>query len=120
MSVSGNQAGPVGPVLEAIASALARLDPPDLSSLPTDEVEQARAMLFGPEGLRPEYLDDLRRRVTVDSGGAVSLVDADPSQFAYLSKEWGARYLRLTGSDGDKLLILGNTSPPVQFVPAKQ
>jgi hypothetical protein len=119
MGNSGNQAGPVGPVLEAIASALARLDPPDLSSLPTNEVDQARAVLFGPEGLRPEYLDDLRRRVTVDSGGSLSLVDADPSTFAYLSKEFGARYLRLTGSNVDKLLILGNTTPPVQFVPAK-
>src|SRR4051794_40684712 len=117
--VPGDVAGSAGPVLEVIASALARLAPPDLSALPADEVEQARAVMFVPEGLRPEYLAELRRRVAADSGGAIALDDADPDGFSWLSKEWGARYLRLSGAGVDQLLILGNTNPPVQFVPAK-
>ncbi len=115
----GDNAGAVGPVLEAMASALARLDPPDLTVLPAADVQRARAELFGPDGLRPEYLDELRQRIGQDSAGAVTLRDADPGEFSWLSKEWGARYLRLTGHGVDQLLILGDTTPPVQFVPPK-
>lgn len=105
----------VGPVLAAIASALARHVEPDLSALPPDQVRQARRVMFGPNGLRPELLDQLRTEVSQDSGGAIALQDADPATFPWLSKEWGARYLRLSGPGIDQLLILGDTEPMVQF-----
>jgi hypothetical protein len=116
--VPGDTEPDVGPVLEATASALARLVQPDLSTLPADQVDRARAAMFGPEGLRPEYLDELRRDVSDASGGRVTLQDADPSTFPYLSKEWGAKYLRLSGTGVNQLLILGNTNPLAQFVSA--
>ena len=115
--VSGDTEPDVGPVLAAMAAALARRDQPDLTSLPADQVRRARQAMFGPEGLRPEYLAVLRHQVDALSGGVVSLGEADPASFPWLSKEWGARYLRLSGGGGDQLLILGNTDPLAQFVP---
>ena len=115
--VSGDTEPDVGPVPAAIAAALARRDQPDLASLPADQVRRARGAMFGPDGLRSEFLAHLREQVAALSGGTVTLQDADPALFPWLSKEWGARYLRLHGGGDDQLLILGNTEPLAQFVP---
>jgi hypothetical protein len=106
-----------GLVLDAIASALARFERPDLAGLSADQVQQARSVMFGPQGLTEECLDYLEHAVSGDSHGTVLLQGADPGQFPYLSKEWGAKYLKLSGHDTEQLLIVGNTDPIALFVP---
>ena len=106
----------VGPVPDAIVADLAGLTEPDLSGFPPEQVRQATNAMFGPDGLRPEWLDWIRRGIRDRSGDQVSLCDADRDEFAWLSKEWGAGYQRLVGPGTDQLVIVGNTTPPFQFV----
>ena len=105
-----------GPVPAAIVADLAGLTEPDLTGFTPDEVRQAMGAMFGPDGLRPEWLDWIRRGIADRSGHRVSLADADRSEFAWLSKEWGAGYQRLIGPNTDQLVLIGNTAPPFQFV----
>jgi hypothetical protein len=106
-----------GPVADAIVADLARAREPDLTGFTPEQVRQALRAMFGPDGLRPDWLDWIRRGIADRSGHRVSLADADRSEFAWLSKEWGAGYQRLVGPGTDQLVLVGNTTPPFQFVP---
>jgi hypothetical protein len=117
--VEGRPEGEAAPVLEEITSALARLSQPELTGFPPEQVRLALADLFGPMGLRPEWLTWLRRRIREQSGDTVALEDADRDEFAWLSKEWGAVYQRLVAPDATQLVIIGQSMPPFLFVPAK-
>jgi hypothetical protein len=102
-----------------MAQGLATLRQPDLSAFPADQVRDAVGQMFPDGAFSTEFLTWLRERVAEYSGSTTQLTDADPNDFAYLSKEWGAVYQRLTGPDGDQLIIIGNTVPPFLFVPKK-
>ena len=108
------------PVLAAMVEALAQGRQPDLAGFDPAQVRQAMAPMFGPGGLRPEVLEWLRRQVRSRSDAATALTDANRDEFAWLSKEWGAVYQRLSGPGFDQLVIIGNSMPPFLFVARRE
>lgn len=104
---------------EAFAAALAQLRQPDLSQFSPEQLRQAMTEMFGAQGLKPEWLAWLRARIAELSDYSIALQDADRAEFAWLSKEWGAVYQRLSGQGVDQLVIVGDSMPPFLFVPHK-
>lgn len=100
-------------LLETIARALAGLEQPDLSAFPAVDVSRTMESLL----TEPDTLDRLRSRVSDLSGRSATLEDADKTDFAFLSKEFNARYLRLRGLFNERLVIVGNSTPQFMFVP---
>ncbi|MET7486301.1 hypothetical protein [Streptomyces sp. NPDC005538] len=98
------------------AAALAAMREPDLSDFEPDQVDGAMLRAFDPSGRR-QWLDDLRSRITQDSGSQTRLEDADPDEFPFRIKEFAASYHRLVNTAGaTRLLVMGPFQPPFQFM----
>lgn len=103
------------PVIETIAVALAGMEQPDLTALPTADVWQTMNTLLTD----PQKMDALRARIAEVSGGLTGFDEANKDDFLFLSHEWGALYKRLVGLFTERLVIVGNSTPQFLFVPHK-
>lgn len=99
------------------AADLAAMNEPDLSDFEPSEVDEAMLRAFETSGPRTEWLDNLRSRITRDSGSQTRLEDADPDEFPFRVKEFAASYHRLVNTSGaTQLLVMGPFQPPFQFM----
>lgn len=104
-------------VYDRLATGLAALSEPDLSSLTPAEVDKAMMWAYPPTGPRPKWLDALRRRIAHDSMFQTRLEAADPGEFPFRVKEFAASYHRLVSTSGEiRLLVMGPMHPPVQLM----
>jgi hypothetical protein len=105
-------------IYDRIAADMAAMAEPDLSGFERSDVTKAMIRAYPPSGPRPEWLDDLRRRIARDSFFQTRLQAADPTDFPFRVKEFAASYHRLTSLSGEtRLLVMGPLQPPVQFSP---
>ena|SRR5947209_72734 len=103
-------------IYEAAANALAQGKQPDLSEFRTADVDMAMSRAFAFSGPLPSWLEWLKRRVAELSGQRYKLEEADPNDFPYRVKQPGVAYMRLTGPNDARLVIIGPFQPPFQFV----
>ena len=104
-------------VYDRAAADLAAMNEPDLSDFEPSEVDVAMLRAFEKSGPRQEWLDELRSRITRDSGSQTRLEDADPDEFPFRVKEFAASYHRLVNTSGaTQLLVMGPFQPPFQFM----
>ncbi|MEU3255368.1 hypothetical protein [Streptomyces sp. NPDC006997] len=102
-------------IFDKTAADLAAMAEPDLTGFDDDDVVRAVARTTGREpGQR--WSDELRRRVAHESLYQVRLEEADPEEFPFRIKQFGATYHRLIGPSGTRLVVIGPFARPVRFV----
>lgn len=104
---------PEATVYEASATALARMEEPELGYLESEVVLCAFLQVFGAD-VRDRWFSTFRARVAELSRGSVRLEQADPNRFRFRVKGL-AMYLVLIRGDITQKLTLGPYMPPVRF-----